>query len=152
MASCECWLSLFQANRHSPYHYYYYSFKGWLIVFKWSLSDRNSSQISRNILSILADFNNTSFLMFSTYPIISKFSSPCTNLLRIVSCEPIAIDNTVTFMFFNFLVLWQGLGIYHSFLLLLILLFRPPVSASPQFSRFSFFVVDYHSVWLSRRD
>ena len=51
-----------------------------LKVFHRSLSD-SKSQVSRTLLSILADLNNAVVWIVSTSPVISKSSSPCTNLL-----------------------------------------------------------------------
>ena len=45
------------------------------MVFHRSLSDNKPSQISRTLLSILADLNNVIYIV-STCPIISKFSIP----------------------------------------------------------------------------
>ena len=68
-----------------------------------SLSDNKSPPLSRTILSILADLNNAAVWMISTRPLISKFSSPCTNPLVTVPREPITIGIIVTFMFHSFL-------------------------------------------------
>ena len=43
--------------------------------FYWSLSDRKSPQVSRTLLSILADLSNAEVLMGSSRLIISKPSS-----------------------------------------------------------------------------
>ena len=51
------------------------------MVFPWSLSDSNFSQVSRTLFSILADLNNAVVWMVSTRPLISKSSSPSINLL-----------------------------------------------------------------------
>ena len=59
-------------------------------------------QVSRTFLSILANLNNGVVWMFYTLPLISKFSSPCTNPLVTVPNAPITIDITVTFMFHSF--------------------------------------------------
>ena len=47
------------------------------MVFLWSLSDSKSPQVSRTLLSILADLNNAVVRMVSTRVFISKSSSPC---------------------------------------------------------------------------
>ena len=47
----------------------------------WSLNDSKSPQISRTLLSILADLNKAVVWMVSTHPLISKSFSPCVNLL-----------------------------------------------------------------------
>ena len=59
----------------------FYSFESFqhprqLVVFHWSLSDSKYPQVSRTLHSILADLNNAVIWMISTYPLISKSSSP----------------------------------------------------------------------------
>ena len=78
-----------------------FSHQSWLIVFHWSLSHK-SSQGSRTLLSILADFNNAVVWMVSTWPIFSKFSCPFTNALVAVPRASITNCITVTFMFHSF--------------------------------------------------
>ena len=63
-----------------------------------SLSDSNSPQVSRTLLSILADLNNAVVWMVSTLPVISKSTSPFTQHLVTVSSAPITTDITVTFI------------------------------------------------------
>ena len=72
------------------------------MVSLWSLIDSKSPQVSRTLLSILADLNNTVVWMVSTRPLISKSTSPCTSLLLTVSRASITIGITVTFMFNSF--------------------------------------------------
>ena len=76
------------------------------MAFHLSLSHSKPSKVSRTLLSILADFNNTLVWMVSTRHLISNTSSPCTSLLVPVPRAPITIDITVTFIFlscFNYL-------------------------------------------------
>ena len=73
-----------------------------LIVFHWSLSESKSSQVSKTLLSILADLNNAIVWMVFTLPLISKSSSPFINPLVTVSRAPIRIGIIVTFMFHSF--------------------------------------------------
>ena len=72
------------------------------MVFHLSLSDGKSPQVSRTLLSILADLNNVVVWMASTRPLISKFSNPCTNPLVTVQSAQITTGITVTFMFNSF--------------------------------------------------
>ena len=72
------------------------------MVSHWSLSDSKSPQVSRTLLSILADFNNAVVCMVSTRPLIFKSSSPWTSLLVTVPRAPITISITVTFIFHSF--------------------------------------------------
>ena len=51
--------------------------------FHWSLRDSKSHQISRTLLSILADLNNAVVWIISTCPLISKCFTPLTNPLEI---------------------------------------------------------------------
>ena len=50
----------------------------------WSLSENKYPQVSRTLLSILADLNNAVVWMVSTCPLTSKSSSPLTNFGGIV--------------------------------------------------------------------
>ena len=59
-------------------------------------------QISRTVLSILADLNNTVVKMIFTSPLIYKFSIPFTKFFGIIPSTPITIDITVTLMFHSF--------------------------------------------------
>ena len=72
------------------------------MVFHWSLSDSKSLQVSRTLLSILADLNNAEVWMVSTRPLISKSSSPFNNVLTTVPRVPITTGINVTFMFHSF--------------------------------------------------
>ena len=85
-----------------------------LMAFHWSLSDSKSPQVTRTLLSILADLNKAVVWMVSTRPLISKSSSLFKNPLVIVPRAPITIGITVTFMSHRvfFSILWQGRGTY----------------------------------------
>ena len=67
--------------------------------FHWSLSDSKWPQISRTLLSILADLYNSVVWMVSVCPLIFKSSSPFINPFRIVPSASTTIGITVTFMF-----------------------------------------------------
>ena len=54
------------------------------MVSHWSLSNRKFLQVPRTLLSILSDLNNAVVLMISTFPFISKSSSPFTYPLGII--------------------------------------------------------------------
>ena len=73
-----------------------------LMVFLWSLSDSKSLQVSRTLLSILADINNSVVWMLSTLPLMYKSSSPGTNLLVTVPSTPITTGITFIFHIFPF--------------------------------------------------
>ena len=64
-----------------------------------SLSDSKSPQVSRTLLSILADFNNTKIRIVFTCPLISKASSLFINPLGIIPNASTTISTTVAFMF-----------------------------------------------------
>ena len=59
-----------------------------LAVFPWNLSDSKSSQISRTLLSILADFNNAVVWTVSIFPEISYSFSLFSKPLGTVSNAP----------------------------------------------------------------
>ena len=79
-----------------------FSHQRYLMVFHWSLSDSKSPQVSRTLLSILADLNNAVVSTVSTRPLISKSSSLCTIPLVTVPSVSITVGTTVTFMFLSF--------------------------------------------------
>ena len=72
------------------------------MVSHWSLSDSKSSEVARTFLSILADLNNAIVWMVSTRPLISKSSSPFTNLVVTVTRVPIIIGINLTFKLYSF--------------------------------------------------
>ena len=72
------------------------------MVFEWSLSDSKSPQVSRALLSILADLSNAEVWMVPIHPIISKSSSLFINSSLTVPRAPIRIGIIVTFMFHIF--------------------------------------------------
>ena len=77
------------------------------MVLHWSLSDSKSPQVSRTLLSILADLNNAVNWMVSTGLPISKSSSSFNNPLGIVLKTPITIVKIVNFMFHIFILIPQ---------------------------------------------
>ena len=89
------------------------------MVFRWSLSDSKSLQVSRTFLSCMAVLNNVVVWMVSTHPLVSKSSSPFNNPLVTVAKAPITIGIIVTFMyhsFFNSLARSRNLSFFsHSF-------------------------------------
>ena len=86
-----------------------------LMVSHWCLSDKKSPQVSKTLLSNLADHKNTVVCMISIRPVISKSSSPCTNPLVTVPRVPITIGITVTLMFHSFFNSLRSSGTYPSF-------------------------------------
>ena len=123
---------------HYYYHYHSFSHQLTLMVFHWSLSDRESPQVSRTLLSILAVLNNTIVWMVTTRPPTSRSSSPFSNPLVTVSNTPITIGIIVTCIFhsfFNSLARSRYLSFFsHSFSFI----------QSRLFCKFSFFFVDYY--------
>ena len=61
------------------------------MFFYWNLSDSKFRQVSGIRLSIPADFNNAVVWVVSTYPLISKFSSPFTKPMGIFLSASIPI-------------------------------------------------------------
>ena len=73
------------------------------MVFHWSLIDCKSLQVSRTLLSVLADFNNTVVWMVSAgRPISNSFSSLTKTLGILPPNAPITVGITVTFIFLSF--------------------------------------------------
>ena len=72
------------------------------MVFYRRLSPGKAPQVSRTLLSILADLSNAVVWMVSTLPLISKSSSPLTSPLVSVPRTTITIGIIVTFMFHSF--------------------------------------------------
>ena len=72
------------------------------MVFHLSFSDNKSPQVSRTLLSILADLNNDVVWVVSTRPLISESSSHFTTPLWTVPRAPMTIGITVTFTFHRF--------------------------------------------------
>ena len=86
------------------------------MAFLWSLSDSKSPQVSRTLLSILADLNNAVAWMVYTRPPTSKSSSTFNNPLVTVRKAPLTIGIIVTFMFhcfFNSLARSRYLKIFY---------------------------------------
>ena len=110
------------------------------MVFRWSLSDSKSPQVSRTLLSILAILNNVAAWMVSTRLRTSKSFSPFNNPLVTVPIAPIITGIIVTFIFHSFFsVLEQGQGTFPLFHILSVLFCGQPGQQSPQFCKFSFF-------------
>ena len=123
------------------------------MVFHWSLSDNKFPQVFRTLFSILPDLSNAVVWIVSTRPLISKSSSPFTNPLMTVPRAQIIIGITVSFMFHSFSNSQQGRVSYPSFRFLSTLLCGQPGQQSPQFGKFSsFLLVDYYKVLSSGRD
>ena len=68
----------------------------------WSLSDSKSLQVTRTILSILADLDNILTWMVSSNSLISKSSSPCSNSVVTVPSAPVKNGITVTSILHSF--------------------------------------------------
>ena len=102
-----------------------------LIVFYMSLSDGKTPQVSRTLLSILADLNNAVVWMISARPPIINSSSPFTKPLGIILSTQITISIAATFIF-------------HS-------LFSSLTRSKYLYLAGSFFI-NYHQVWSSSRE
>ena len=99
-------------------------------------ANSRSPQISRTILSILADLNNAVVWILSTRPIIFKsFNNPFVTVPKV----PITVGIIVTFIFHSFSIPEQSRGTYPSFHILSVLFCGQPGQQSQQFSKFSFF-------------
>ena len=119
------------------------------MVFHWSLSDSKSPQVSRTLLSILANLNIIVWIG-STCPLISKSTILMTNPSVAVPRVPIKSGIIISFMFHIFL--------FPSKVQVLIFLF-PFLQfyfvfcwdSKVQNSASSLFVVDYYKIWSSGR-
>ena len=69
------------------------------MVSHWSWNDSKSPQVSRILLSILADLTNAVVSVVSSRLLISNSSGPSTNHLATVPRAAITISITVTFKF-----------------------------------------------------
>ena len=111
------------------------------MIFHWSLSDRKSHHVSRTLQSILVVLNNVVVWMVSTRPPTSKSSCPFNNPLMTVPKAPITIGVIVTFIFrniFNSLARSKYLSFFSlSFSFIL----WSQGQQSPQFCKFSFFLL-----------
>ena len=104
------------------------------------------------LLSILADLNNAVVWMVPTRPVISKFSSPSSNPLVIVTRTSITIGIIVTFTFHRFLnslVRSRYLSLISPFNFTL---WFTGTAKSTILQVFFFFFVDYYKTWPSGRD
>ena len=120
-----------------------YSFENCkLVVSHWNLSDSKSSQVSRTLLSILADLNYAVVWMVSSGLLISKSSSSFINSLVTAPSAPIIISIIVTSMFHSFFSLARS-RYWSFFRFLLFSICGLPERQSPLFSRLLFFC------WLS---
>ncbi len=72
------------------------------MVFRWTLNDSKSPEVSRTFLSILAVLNNAVVLMVSTHLPTSNSSTHFNNPLVTVTKVPITIGIIVTFMLHSF--------------------------------------------------
>ena len=123
---------------------YYYSLR----VFHCGLSNRKSPQVSRTLLSIMADLNNVVVWMVSIRPLISKSTSPLINLT--VPRAPITIVIYVTLLFhsfFNSLVMSRYLSFFSLSFNFTLCSARTAKTTILQV----LFFVDYCKVWSSGR-
>ena len=110
-------------------------------VFHLSLSDNKSFQVSRTILSILADFDGAEIWMVSTCPLVSKSCSPFTNLLGLFRVHQLQLVSPSLLCSIVFLVLYQGLGTYLYFRFLLIFILCSAEIAKSTIQPVSFFLL-----------
>ena len=123
-----------------------------MMVFHWSLSYNKSPQVSRNLLSILADLNNTVVWMVSPHPFISKASSLRTNPLVTAPRALITIGIIVTFMiysYFNSLSRSRYLSLFSHFLNFTL---WSAMRAKSTILQVLFYFVDYFKIWSSGQD
>ena len=129
------------------------------MIFIWILSVSKSPQVSRTLLSILADLNKAVVWMVSTRLLISKSSNPCVNPLVTVSRAPITIGIIVTFMYHSFFQLRSKVEVltllFASFQFYTVVSQNSKIhnsASSLSFFFFFFFFVDCYKVWSSGQD
>ena len=86
-----------------------------MTVFLWSLRDSKFPQVSKTLLSILANLNNSVVWMVSIHTPISNSYNPLSKLLGTVPSAPITIGITITIMshsFFRFLAMSKYLSMF----------------------------------------
>ena len=66
-------------------HIDFWHLSGYMRDQHWNLSDNETSQVSKTLLSIRADLSNAVYHMISSHPPISNSSSPLSKALGIVS-------------------------------------------------------------------
>ena len=118
----------------------FFSYQRQLIDFHWSLIDGETPQVSWNLLSILAVFNNVVVWKVSTRPPTSKSTSPFDNPLVTVPKAPITIGIIVTFIFYSFFnFLARSRYLYFYFHFFTVLFCGQPEQQSRQFCMFASF-------------
>ena len=86
-----------------------------LIIFHWSLSDSNSSNVSWTLLCILTDIKSSGVWMVTSCPLISQPSRHCINYLVTLPSSPITIgitDNFILHRFFSSLTIYRNLYLF----------------------------------------
>ena len=84
-----------------------------LVIFHWSLSDSNSHQVSRTLLSILAYLRNAVVWMFSILPLASNSSTLYSKPFGTVTKAPfVSPSPQVLQLFKNFLIRSKYLYIF----------------------------------------
>ena len=76
------------------------------MIFYWNPSNNKSVQVSRTLLSILANLNNTVILMDSACPLIPNSSGSFFKLFGVILSTPIAIIIFIIILFIYFLFLY----------------------------------------------
>ena len=114
------------------------------MVFQWSLSDRKSLQVTRTLLSILADLNNHVVWIVSIHPLISDSSSPLSKSLRTVPSIPITVGIIIILIFHSFFFFFSSLAsTCLSFCFLWFSLYGLLGWQNPQYSKFSPFFFSF---------
>ena len=75
------------------------------MVFHRSLSEKKYLHLSRTLLSILADLNNTAVCMVSIFLRFPTFTASLSSLFGAVLSSPIAINITITFIVHSIFIL-----------------------------------------------
>ena len=82
--------------------YYFHCMQVFYFSFNWSISDK-SIQVSRTLLSILADLNTAVVWMVLILPLVSSSPNLFSRLLGTIQQAPTKISIAITFMFHSFI-------------------------------------------------
>ena len=111
------------------------------MVFRWSLSDSKSIQVTWTLLSILTDLNNAVISGVSIRPPISNSSSLISKLWGSFQVHQLHLVSPSHSCFTAFLVPWQGSSICRTFRFLWFLLCGPPERQNPEYFRLPLFCI-----------
>ena len=111
------------------------------MVYHWSVNESEFPQVSRTLLSILTNLNNTVVWMVSTCPVTCKSFNLFTNSKVSIPSISITTDITVPFIFHRFILVFKQRLVTYLLFRFIFLLARPQGRQSPLFGWLSFFLL-----------